>query len=111
MGHRQWGARVEHGDCLFLTVSPNEQHSSLVLRLSRFRRNDPYIKHGSTMTQKLAASNFPDLEVKSNNDTVEAELPEYDLRRAATAKDPLAVIEGYKVEIYLRLATLLGVRM
>ena len=111
MGHRQWGARVVYGDCFFITISPNEQHSSLVLRLSRFRRNDPYTKHGSTMTQKLAGSNFPDLEAKSTSDTFEAELPEYDLRRAATAKDPLAVIEGYKVEVYLRLATLLGVRM
>ena len=39
------------------------------------------------------------------------EFPEYDLRRAATARDPLAVIEGYKIEILLRLAILLGVRM
>ena len=44
-------------------------------------------------------------------ETVTVELPEYDLRRAATARDPLAVVEGYKIEILLRLATLLGVRM
>jgi len=43
MGHRQFGARVEYGDCIFATVSPNEQHSALVLRLSRFRANDPYV--------------------------------------------------------------------
>ena len=41
MGHRQFGARVMYGDCVFMTISPNEQHSALVLRLSRFRRNDP----------------------------------------------------------------------
>ena len=44
MGHRQFGARVEYGDCLFATVSPNEQHSALVLRLSRYRQNDPHVK-------------------------------------------------------------------
>ena len=31
--------------------------------------------------------------------------------RAAAARDPLAVVEGYKVEILLRLAILLGIRM
>ena len=39
------------------------------------------------------------------------DLPEYDVRRAYTAQDPLAVIEGYKEEICLRLGILLGVRM
>ena len=38
-------------------------------------------------------------------------MPEFDLRRAHTAQDPYAVIEGYKIEIYKRLATLVGVRM
>ena len=42
---------------------------------------------------------------------IEVELPEYDLRRAATAQDPHAVIEAYKVEIKFRLMILLGVRM
>ena len=39
------------------------------------------------------------------------DLPEYDLRKAMCASDPLSVIEGYKIEIYLRLATLCGLRM
>ena len=43
MGHTQFGARVNYGDCTFLTISPNEQHSALVLRLSRYRANDPYL--------------------------------------------------------------------
>ena len=47
MGHVQFGARIQYGDCLFFTISPNEQHSALVLRLSRFRRNDPFVIHGS----------------------------------------------------------------
>ena len=43
MGHRQFGARVQYGDCLFFTVSPNEQQSALVFRLSHFRDVDPYV--------------------------------------------------------------------
>ncbi len=111
MGHRQWGARIAFGDCIFMTLSPNEQHSALVLRLSRFRRNDPYIKHATDMTQKLASAVYPDLEEGTSQDEAHAELPEYDLRKAATAKDPLAVIEAYKTEIYHRLAIILGIRM
>jgi len=57
-----------------------------------------------TSTQKLAAADYPDLECS-------AELPEYDLRRVTTAKDPLAVIEGFWLEIRVRLATVLGLRM
>ena len=41
MGHAQFGARIVYGDCIFITVSPNSQHSALVLRLCRTRRNDP----------------------------------------------------------------------
>ena len=47
MGHSHFGARVSYGDCVFFTISPNEHHSALVLRLSRFRRNDPYVRYGS----------------------------------------------------------------
>ena len=88
-------------------------------RLSQFRQNDPFVKHGSLFDKKLARSTYPHLETDAkklperhgDDDTVSIELPEYDLRRAATASDPLAVVEGYKIEVVLRLATLLGVRM
>ena len=121
MGHRQFGARVVYGDCLFWTISPNEQHSALVLRLSRGREHDPFVFHGSAFQRRLASRNFPLLEskrqkvepessspkrwqTKQDDAAVVMEFPEYDLRRAATASDPLAVVEGYKVQILLRLS-------
>jgi hypothetical protein len=51
MGHSQFGARVVYGDCIFFTLLPNEQHDAWVLRLSRFRRNDPYVKHSDEITK------------------------------------------------------------
>ena len=66
MGHRQFGARVVYGSCLFFTISPNEHHSALVLRLSRFRQNDPFIKHGSPFENNMARSDFPSLESKKH---------------------------------------------
>ena len=59
MGHCQFGARVEYGDCLFLTVSPNEQHSALVLRLSRYSKKDPSIVHGEQRRQDMAGVDHP----------------------------------------------------
>ena len=120
MYHSQFGARVVYGDCIFFTISPNEQHSALVLRLSRFRQNDPYCLWSDELTRKLAREDFPLLEgkrakpgasVKHEEDIehVDIELPEYDLRRVATARNPRAVVEGYRVEVFLRLATILGV--
>ena len=43
MGHQATGARVCHGESLFATWSPNEQHSSIVLRLMRTREADPVL--------------------------------------------------------------------
>ena len=111
MGHTQFGARVNYGDCLFFTISPNVQHSALVLRLSRFRKNDPYVQHSGRMTRKLTGVDYPKLEAERMRAPAAIEFPEYDLRRAACARDPLAVVDGYKAEVVLRLAAVLGVRM
>ena len=128
MGHSHIGARVKFGDCMFFTISPNEQHSALVLQLSRFRQNDPYLTAQTNATQRLGRQDCPGLErpckrrrkeslrsaccgeTSEEDDAVNIDLPEYDLRRAATARDPHATVEGYRVEIYLRLAAILGVR-
>ena len=133
MGHSQLGARVVYGDVLFFTISPNEQHSALVLRLSRFRRNDPYVQHSQKELQTLAGRQYPTLEAQrskrskaepsltttslrlhggpTDDDEVVIDLPEYDLRRLATARDPVAVMEAYHIQILLRLSTVLGIRM
>ncbi len=43
-----------YGNCDFFTISPNEQQSALVLKLSRFRENDPYVAHNEAVFKKLA---------------------------------------------------------
>ena len=122
MGHSQFGARVVYGGCLFATVSPNEQHSALVLHISRYRRNDPYVRYGDEQRRRCCTAEYPHIEARPGGgstskdamhfvEDVTIELPEYDLRRAYTAQDPLAVIEAYKIEILFRLGILLGVRI
>ena len=40
IGHILFGFRVVYGEVIFVTISPNRRHSSLLLRLSRVRAND-----------------------------------------------------------------------
>eukprot|EP00973_Karenia_brevis_P054486 7571710-Karenia_brevis.AAC.1 len=69
MGNRQFGARVNSGDCLFSTISPNEQHTALILRLSRFRQNHPFTRHADAQLQNIASKEAPSLEPVSGGRT------------------------------------------
>ena len=40
IGHCCFGMRVVNGETIFVTVSPNRRHSSMILKLSRARRHD-----------------------------------------------------------------------
>ena len=88
MEHSNFGARVVYGDCIFFTTSPNEQHSALGLRLSRFRVNDPFGMYSNAAIRREAQRDYPPLE------RTDIPLLEYDLRRAAAARDPLAVVSA-----------------
>ena len=109
MGHAQFGARVVYGDCLFYTLSPNEQHSAWVLRLGRYRLDDPCIQGDSdlhTTMRQCAARTSPSLA----KDSTSVEFPAYKFRRVMTARDPMAVMEAFGLHIRLRLPRLFGQR-
>ncbi len=73
------------------------------------------MQHAGPFWQRLCGLDFPRL--SSTRDSANAEedvvidLPEYDLRRLAAARDPLAVIEAHRLNVCFRLAWLLGLRM
>ena len=48
----------------FFTISPNEQHSALVLKLSRFRERDPYVRFSDIQSRRMAAKDAPSLHAK-----------------------------------------------
>merc|ERR1712217_176346 len=110
MGHAQFGARVVFGDCLFYTLSPNEQHSSLVLRLSRYRSKDPCIQTADQLHEHVrscAGRLNPSL---VQEETATVELPAYKFRRVMCARDPMAVMEAFMLQIKLKLPRLFGMR-
>ena len=103
MGHAVFGARVVYGDCIFYTLSPNEQHSAWVLRLSRYRANDPCLQGGDEVQDQLR-KNAGRLEPSlSASESVDVEFPPYKMRRVMTARDPMAVMEAFSLHIRLRL--------
>jgi len=113
MGYAAHGGRVVYGDSLFLTISPNEEQSALVLHLIRNRRNDPMLQGPTAADAALrtySGMHAPGLEANTA-DAHSLEVPCYELRRILAARDPRAVMEAYFVQIRRRLPWLLGMRM
>ena len=106
IGHIVFSAMVFYGHPLFLTISPSERHSGLILHLSRFRRGDPGIASDEDQMAEWVDEKRPALDQSGTVD-----LPAYTVRRAITSRDPLAVIEGFDVTIRVLLPILLGMRM
>jgi len=113
MGQVQFGARIIYGDCVFMTVSLNEQHSALVLRMMRGRRADPMLGT-KTMQENNAAKwlmvDVPNLEEMETAE-VEIPVPAASVRAQLAAQNPHAVMSAFQLEVRARLAQLLGLRM
>ena len=101
IGRFLFGARVELGEPLFVTISPTTRHNALCLKLSRYRVADPG-------KGPCSGVNVPPLwEAVS----AEVDAPGYDLRREITARDPWAVVLSFQTIVRLIFAQLLGIRM
>ena len=122
IGHVVFSSRVVYGCPIFMTVTPSERHSGLAIRLSRCRRGDPacsdaapnHTHPGAAQeTARWAGYNAPRLYPAGGEPSAEAaaDLPQYDLRRLMTSRDPLACVHAFWVSIRVVLASLLGIRM
>ena len=101
IGRFLFGARVEMGEPLFITISPTTRHNTLCIKFSRYRAADP----GGAAE---GARDHPKLW-----DTAEAniEVPPYDTRRQLAARDPWAVVLSFQTVVRCIFAKLLGIRM
>ena len=97
MGHCGTGARVNHGDALFITWSPNEQHSALVLRLMRNRAADPMLQ-GTTeddeALRNMSGRDWPAITEEADG-SITMRLPLYQTRRKLVARDARSVVAAY----------------
>ena len=113
-GHALFGACVEYGPPLFWTISPSVRHSGLCLRLSRFRRNDPYVtlkESKGHIFQPWIGKEAPSLMQQKDEEDVIIDLPAYDVRKDVSTSDPHAVMEAFKVSTKFILPRVLGHRM
>jgi len=114
MGHSLFGARVEFGDPLFITISPSARHSGMCIRLSRYRDCDPSLFYDSDDRPGLRPWHEvqrPNIWGSNADNTVVIDVPEYDIRKKMTARDPWAVIQNFLHSLKGMLPRLLGMRM
>ena len=122
IGASCFGFRVVHGECIFVTVTPSRRHSSMVLKLSRARRNDVGLTGQSATSgsrRRCASATQPsifcstDLTVDPDGREVELEvpLPPLCVRQGWNAQDPLASVHHYLVFMYVVLPAAFGLRM
>ena len=111
MRHETHAYRVCYGTPIFLTFSPSERDSTIMLRLARAREDDPAMTHDDN--RDFQTRDKPDLDVdfmKLDPEILAQALPSYEQRRAMLARDPLACAEGFWALVQLALRHLFGVR-
>ena len=107
--------RVHRGAApLFVTISPDEKHNMLMLRLSRTRRNDPVCSIDAN-AKSFGGLFKPEMGVDFvqtgvSIDMLRDQLPSYDERRAILARDSLASVDGSRLLMSLLLEYIFGVR-
>ena len=109
-----WSWGVVYGQSIFVTFSPSEKHSLLMIRLARVRGCDSAM-HAADETQTWLGIDAPSIE----HDFVDTDLPippqcrrcpQYEVRRRITARDPLCCSDGFRVLCRLVLRHIFGVR-
>ena len=121
MGHCATGARVCHGEGVFMTWSPNEQHSCIVLRVMRTREADPLLHepmHANAAARAFHAAlkatstmKYPSMRSSTSEDAATVALPLYNMRKKLAARDPRAVVEAFMYEVKCKLPWLLGLKV
>ena len=110
MGRVGFGAALVYGQGIFITISPSERHGGLVIRLSRYREEDPLLKHSQAAEEKKwIGKDKPSLETRDNRRG--SDEPDYETRKIILARDPLCAVDAFTVHVRVVLACLLGIRM
>ena len=113
--HIVFSSRIFYGAPVFMTFTPSERHSGLAIRLSRGRANDPAFTGAAQVVKPWIGRDSPSLcpqaEDDAEEETAEVDLPEYDVRRVITSRDPLCCVHAFQVMIRVVLPGIFGFRM
>ncbi|CAK9070711.1 ATP-dependent DNA helicase, partial [Durusdinium trenchii] len=111
MRHQTHAYRVKFGLAIFITFSPSERDSTLMVRMARARPTDPAAVADSR--KAFYSREKPQLDVefcRLSPERLAEELPNYQDRRALLARDPLARHYGFQVLVGLALRHIFGLR-
>ena len=122
IGHCCFGLRVAQGEAIFVTVSPNRRNSSMILKLSRARRNDTSLSGDDPVTharRKFCGKDSPNIFVRNcyvddkdgGTTTKEIPLPPLWIQQACNSQDPMSSCHHYLFFMRVILPTIFGVRM
>ena len=116
INHLVFSSRIVYGLPVFMTITPSERHSILMIRLSRYRFLDPAIRIANPEFARWAGYNSPSLQ--SREDTVGQkeedvcfEIPAYDLRKLMISRDSICSVDAFDINVRMVAAQLNGVRM
>ena len=106
--------RIRYGVPLFVTVSPDEAHQWLFVRMTRSRTCDP-VRCASVFQEWMCGDqDFPpldDIEFPIHVERLRRFLPGWQQRRTILARDPLASVDGFHVLLRLLLRHVFGVNI
>ena len=113
MRHEIKAMRIRYGVPLFVTVSPDEAHQWLFIRMSRTRQSDPVRSASPWQEWSCGDRDFPSSDSACSFpihvERLQRAFPTWHQRRTILARDPLASVDGFRTLFQLLLRYLFGV--
>ena len=96
--------QVFYGLPIFVTISPDEKHQAIMLRMVRVRRSDPAYIYDTNL-QGFSGPNQPCFVGDG------CSVPTYEDRKVVLAQSPVSVALGFRVQILLVMQAAFGLRV
>ena len=110
-----FSSRIFYGVPVFMTFTPSERHSGLAIHLYRGRSNDPAFAGAAQEVKPWIGPSTPSLcpggDSFGDEETAVVDLPEYDVRRLISPRDPLCCVHASQVMTRVVLPSIHGFRM
>ena len=109
------GMRVRYGAPIFVTITRDEGHQLLYVRLARHRESDPIRLAESSVGKRAGDRQWPavneDRDMDLPVDCLAMRHPNWEDRRRILARDPLATVDGFRVMMLLVMRHLFGLNV
>ena len=101
--------RTQYGLPTFITLSPDECHNAIMLRLVRVRRNDPAVQHNPEVMLPWVERLQPPLVGWDEKEP--SQLPSYEVRRRLLTNSAISAADGFKIHFLALVKYIFGCRV